>query len=135
MRARDFLARGRHVDREIEAIEAERRRLYEQLTRGVGNMSGMPRGGTRDWADAAARLADLDAELARMVGRLVMVKRELWNVIDLVEDPELRVLLELRYAEKLTWRQVARRMNYDERSVYRLYKKALKVVDEILLGD
>lgn len=135
MGARAFLARARAIEAEIEALTEERRRLHELLTSGVQRLTGMPRGGGGDWTAAAARIADIDGEIAEDIERLKMTRVEVHNVIDMVDDPDLHRLLVLRYRGGYTWRQVANRMPCDERTCYRLYKRALRAVEEILRED
>lgn len=132
MRAREYLSRVRLIDRQIENRVEERARLEDTLTRGTKNLTGMPRGGNTDWTEAAARVADLDALIARDISRLCQVKAEVWAMIDRVEPAEERTLLELRFRCGYSWRVVAREMNYTERQIYRLYKSALRAVDKLL---
>jgi hypothetical protein len=74
------------------------------------------------------KLIDLEHEIDEDIDRLVDLKKEIMDVINGVEDPNCRLLLELRYISGHTWEEVAEKMQYDLRWTYRMHGKALKMV-------
>ena len=54
------------------------------------------------------------------------------NLIAKVSDPSHRVLLELRYLGGNTWEEIALKMGYDVRWIYRLHGRALQAVELVL---
>ena len=128
MTAKEFLQQGWHIEQRIEKRKDERERLMAKLTSGVQQLSGMPRGGVRDWTDTAIRIAELDRMLMADIDCLVTLKADICKAIDAVEDIRYRRLLELRYRNYESWEQIAVDMGYDIRWVYRLHGEALNQV-------
>jgi len=123
---KEYLSQAWHLDQRIAAREAERDRIIE-LAAGARSpqLTGMPRGGQHDWTDAVDRAVDMTAEITRELLELVRLKAEINRAIAAVQDERYRMLLELRYRSYLPWEQIAERMGYDVRWVYRLHGEAL----------
>lgn len=74
-----------------------------------------------------------ETELMRAdVAEMIQVDAEIRETISLVEDPQLKTLLELRYMGCLTWEAVAERMDYERRQIFRKRTAALDEVAKIL---
>ena len=84
--------------------------------------------------DAVVKLIDLEYELNDDIDRLVDLKRDMANLIAKISDPSHRVLLEMRYLAGNTWEEIALKMDYDLRWVYRLHGRALQAV-ELIQGN
>lgn len=129
MTAKEFLMLAWKIDRRIDRKTEERERIQAKLEAGrASNLSGMPRGGRYDWTDTAARVTDIDAEIAAEIAELCRIKREVNAAIDAVEDSRYRHILELRYRNYRSWEEIAEALQYDLRYVYRLHGKALLFV-------
>lgn len=50
-------------------------------------------------------------------------------IISSVSDPIARQLLIYRYIDRKTWQTIAEKLNYSERTIYRLSREALKLFD------
>ena len=97
-------------------------------------MTGMPRGGAKDWTETADRLIELEQRVNAKTREMVRWKLAAIDSIDQVEEARLREVLELYYIDGYTWGQVAQRMGVDLRWVYRLHGRALlrvKVPEEV----
>lgn len=82
-----------------------------------------------------AKIVDLDREIEDDVNSLVDLKAEVWERLDnLRNEPQKRVLW-LHYAERLSWSKVANALNFSERYVYILHRRALSELDKILKVD
>ena len=132
MTANQYLTQLRTVDAEIESLIDEKAALESKLVRGTQSITGMPRGGSHDSQNAIIAVAEAAARIDEKIAELCRLKAEAHAVIDMVDRGDLRQVLQLRYVNCLSWSRVARRMHYDERQVYRLYKLALRAVEEIL---
>jgi DNA-directed RNA polymerase specialized sigma subunit len=75
-----------------------------------------------------AKIADMSTEIEREIDELVDLKHEIAEAIYLVDNPELRALLELRYACFKPWSAIAEKLGYSERRVYELHGAALKKI-------
>lgn len=142
MTAKEFLRRARNVDRRVDVEETIERveRMRTRLETGrMSNITGMPRGGARDWTETADRLIDLEQRITARTRERMRWMRAAMDAIAAVDDSRLRQLLELYYLDGFTWGQVAERMGTKEkpldlRWVFRLHGKALmrvKVPEEV----
>lgn len=129
MTPKEYLSQAWHLDQRISAREAERDRIIA-LAAGARSpqLTGMPRGGQHDWTNAVDRAVDMTSDITREIMELVQLKAEINRTIAAVPDERCRTLLELRYRSYLTWEQIAERMGYDVRWVYRLHGEALLLV-------
>ena len=83
----------------------------------------------RSMSEASLKLKQTTAEINADIDRLVDLKREMATLIERVNDPSQRLLLEMRYLCGNTWEDIAQKMGYDLRWVYRLHGKALQEFD------
>lgn len=126
MTAKEFLRRVRGVDRRIDQAQERVDRLRARLEAGrMANLSGMPRGGSRDWTETADRLIELEQRVNAQIREMVRWKLAAMDAIDAVEESRLREVLELYYIDGLTWDKVSETMQLDRRWVTRLHGKAL----------
>ena len=126
MTPKQYLAQARYIDERIEARIAERDRLLETVSAARSpQLTGMPAGGSKDWTDTVDKAADLSAIIDADIKRLILLKWEIWKVIDAVEDVRYRTVLELYYRAGYTWERIAEKMHYDLRYVYKLHGRAL----------
>ena len=136
MTAKEFLRRARAVDRRVDEAQERVERLRAKLEAGrMSAVTGMPRGGSGDWTQTADRLIELEQAVNERTRELVRWKIRAMDAIDLVEEANLREVLELYYIDGFTWEQVAQRMHYSEVQIWRLHGRALQKIrlpDEVL---
>ena len=130
MTAKEFLRQARNIDRRVDEAQERVERLRARLEAGRrSSLTGMPRGGQQDWTDTADRLIELERRVNARIRELVRWKLAAMDAIDLVEEANLREVLELYYIDGYNWEQVAQRMGVDLRWVYRLHGRALLKVN------
>jgi DNA-directed RNA polymerase specialized sigma24 family protein len=114
------------VDRRVDEAQERVERLRAKLESGrMSSVTGMPRGGSSDWTQTADKLIELEQAVNRRTRELVRWKLAAIDAIRSVEEPRLAEVLELYYIDGFTWEQVAERMGYEVRTVYRLHGAAL----------
>lgn len=129
MTAKEFLRRARSVDRRVDEMTERMERVRARLEAGrISSVTGMPRGGAKDWTETADRLIELEQRVNAQVREMVRWKLAAIDAIDAVEEARLREVLELYYIDGFTWEQVAQRMCYEVRQIYRLHGVALRKV-------
>lgn len=64
--------------------------------------------------------------------RLILIMQEIENAIMEVEDNTYKTLLIYRYLNFDTWENISVLMNYNERSIYKIRKRALNAVSEVI---
>ena len=127
MTAKEFLRRARTIDRRVDELTERVERIRSRLESGrMSSVTGMPRGGAKDWTETANLLLELERRLNSRTRELVRLKLAAIDAIDAVEEDRLREVLELYYIDGFTWEQVAQRMGYkDVRWVQELHGRAL----------
>ena len=122
-----YLSRVRHINERITRLLEEKRRWRDlALCRSPG-ISPAPGGGPT--VKPEDKMLEIEDEINREIDYLQEVRKEVKSAISGVEDDTLRTLLEYRYLDGLTWEQIAGKMHFSERWVYKLHKKALKKVN------
>ena len=135
MTAREFLNQAYKLDQRINSKLEQISVLNDLALKVTGVITGMPHSpnpGSSRVADAVDKIIDLQAEINRDVDSLVDIKREITHVIKAVDNTDCRLLLEMRYLCYRSWEQIAVDMNYSIDNVFRVHRKALRLVGEIL---
>lgn len=133
--AREFLGEAYRIDIRIRSKIELLDYLNDLSTKCTATFSDMPRSpnrGNSRFEDTVVKIIDLEHQIDDEIDRLVDVKRKIIEVISLVPNYEQQTLLELRYLNFKTWEQIAVDMNYGIDNIYKLHRKALNAVDDIL---
>ena len=115
-----WLLQYRRLDERIDRLEKAKVRWIERATKMSAPSDGMPRGSSVSdtVGQAAAKIADLQAEINREIDQLVDLRREIEDAIKYtVDDPVLQELLERRYIDGDKWEEIAVRMHYSWRNI------------------
>lgn len=73
-----------------------------------------------------AKIVDLENEINAEINQFVDLKKEIRDKINLLTNRNQQLVLRLRYIEFLTWEQVAERMTYSVKQVFRIHGEAIK---------
>ena len=82
--------------------------------------------------DISAKILDLLREFTTDIAELLKIKHEIKTVINKIEQPEYRTVLEWRYINLCKWEYIAEQMKYNNRWLYRIHTRALKEADKVL---
>lgn len=131
MTKKGFLKRYKPIMGRIEAKMEQIERMENALFPGARILSGtpgggQPGGGMEKTDNAIDKLRRMRSGILKEIRELEAVRDEIINAINAVPDETLRLLLEERYINFHSWRQIARNMNYSEDYIYRLHQDALK---------
>lgn len=74
-----------------------------------------------------AKMVDLENEINKEIDMLYSLKNDIMHSINLIDNKDYQVLLNLRYLNFLTWEEIAAKMGYSIRHIYRLHKQAIKI--------
>lgn len=130
-----YLQQIKLYDSHINTKMEERDRLLEMATRKTPTLKDVvvSGGGNHDkLADAAVKLADLEAEIDIDIDRYVNAKQEISSVLDEISDPDQLQVLHKRYVQYKTFEQIACDMNMTYRNVCYIHGKGLLAVREIM---
>lgn len=121
-----YQAINRSIDQKLEEISMWRNRASKM----GHSLSDMPRGGERqDQVQSAIdKICELETSINSEIDQLVLVRQDIENVINQVQDEVLKTLLKYRYLNGFTWEQIAVLMNYSYMQICRLHGKALNQI-------
>ena len=131
MTAKEYLSQGRHLDARINDKLHQVEQLRLMAEKATAMLGGIPNSGTPNVSglqDTICRIVDLEAEISRSVDQLIELRREIMHAIDAVPNAEYRTLLSMRYLSFRSWQDIAESMGYNEKYVYELHGKALKMI-------
>lgn len=133
MTAKEWLNRGRALNKTIEGLEKAKMRAYDiavgtaiELKEKVQESHG------NSVENKLITYADYCREIDKHKTELFRILKEITGVIMQVEDSTLRNLLICRYINFETWNNIAEILHYGERQLYRLHRKALKKAGEFI---
>ena len=128
---KNYLMRAYRVDQRIENKMEQIANLHDLATKATVTYSDMPktkRYGSRI-EDVVIKIIELENEINKDVLELVEIKAQIMDSIKAVQDPELQLLLELRYLNYVSWEQIALKLSFSIDNVFKLHKKALDAVE------
>lgn len=129
---KNYLMRAYRVDQRIESKMEQIEKLHDLATKATVTYSDMPRNpnhGKSRLEDAVISIMELESEINRDMLELVGIKREITTCVKAVGDPELQLLLEMRYLNYASWDRIAASMDFSVDNAYKLHKKALDKID------
>lgn len=128
MTPKEWLMRGRGIEREIKALEQSQRAAYERLTRATTSLDKVSVRATKDphLFDAYAALSDkIQARTAALIG----VRVEIIQATEKLDDANQRTLLIERYVNGKTWERICVDMRYSWMQVHRIHGAALQAIE------
>lgn len=124
---KEYLGNYRQHVHRISRIEAELEeiRIMKSKPSAINN-DGMPRGSDqRDLSDFAALLDDMERELLEERYQRTLSYKDIAGRIKNLKNRHEEDVLFYRYIKGLEWHEIAEKMGYTERWVYKMHGKAL----------
>ena len=131
MTAKQFLSRGRWIEREITSLIRTRDETRDRLMHITQNYDGDGAQSTKDPHKFDA-LVELEYKLDERIDELCAVKTEILDAIGKLEDSRERLALQLYYIDMKSWEQVCVELHYSWRQTMYIRKQAIKNVDAII---
>lgn len=134
MTAKKYLSQALWLDQLIEnkiRYQEKLRTMAEKTTVDVSRerVSG---GNSNSREDIIIKLADLSHEVNSDIDRFIDLQKEILDTIGQLEEPKLRLILEMRYVNADDWDDIVAELEYERSWVTRLHAKALTEVEKIL---
>lgn len=128
MNVKNYLRQARRLNDIINAKFEQIEKLREMATNITSQISAEPGGSNvpDKFAEVVAKIADMEDRLLSDVGKLLILKEEIGERIDKVEDSDLRLLLTMRYLNFKSWEEIAAELNYSHAWTLQLHGRALK---------
>lgn len=124
---REILSQYRAIQKEIAQLEKQIDRL-EMLARSprISHLTGMPRAGrVSDGMDIVAKIEDLRAQYYTKLSQFLELQSMAERVMDGLGHEE-RTIVRYKYIDGLTIADIARRVNYSEKTIKRRLSAAMK---------
>ena len=131
MNAKQWLGRGRWIEREIAALMKTRDETRDRLTHITQSYDGDGAQSTKDPHKFDA-LIEMEDKLDAAIDKLYQTKNEILSVIDQLEDGRERIALRAYYIDMRTWEEVAVELKYTWRQTMRIRKTALEHIEAML---
>ena len=135
MTAKEFLNRAYRLDTRINNRFEQIQRLRSLAGKNTAAYSGETVSHTRNVhssEDAIIRIIEAEQELNREIDELIVIKNDIRQVIELVADPNCRLLLESRYLCMNHWDDVCSKLEVSRSRVFELHQTALSMVETVL---
>jgi len=121
MTAREWLLRNRHLKQYINQLEeSKKNKLVKKRSRNISSRE-------------TEQYTELDEEIDRQIEELKKVRYEIITTVKKVRDNTLSALLIGHYINNKSIPELAESLNYSERQIVRLHKKALEEI-KIITG-
>ena len=134
MTAKEWLNRGRYLDREIDQLLEDQQNALN-LACGTAVSYGGEKVQTSKKNVTERRFiayADYSAKIDNRIDEPYAIKTEIKAAINKLDDPLLRALLIAYYINMKTFDQVANELHYSIRHINRLHNYALKEIKKII---
>lgn len=133
MTAKEWLNRGREIERRLASLEEAKKRAYARATGATAEVRDTPGGGGDKKANRADAYLALLERIEREQKRLAETRGEIVALCGKVPDGALSALLAYRYVCSMSWREIAEKLNYSEMHVKgHMHRRALHVVDNLI---
>ena len=129
-----WLKQSRDLNKEINELILAKQEAFEIATGGAIDYSKdrIQSGGSNGTEQRFIRYAEYEIIINKRIDKLVEIKKEIFDLIQNIDDSKCRTLLISYYINCKTLEQTADEMDYDVRWIHALHKKAIKKVQEIL---
>lgn len=133
MTAKEWLRQCRRIEDEVKQLKEAKQRAYvlavgSSVDTSKEKLSGTRKNSTENKFVAYTEYSELlDKKITELMSRRLKTRK----MLDELDNPIHRMLLQYYYIDCLTWEQVADRIHYSIRSVHRLHGKALTELDRV----
>lgn len=122
-----YLSRYRRLNQRIDRLLEEQSRWREKAMRITPVLSPVPGGGGNGSPIERPmdKVLEIEKEVDREIDEMQIVRKEIRETLNQLEDENLKLLMEYRYIDGLTWEQIAVKMHYGFQWVCKLHGRAL----------
>ena len=131
-RARTYLSQAYRLNQRIDSKLLQLSQLKDMAVHVTTTMNDMKVQSSPDMQKmetTVLKIIEQEKTLNDEIDQLVDLKSEIKKVIEDVESPEQRFLLEERYLCFRSWEKIAAEMDYGIDNVFKLHQKALATVE------
>ena len=125
-----YLSRYRRLNARIDRLLEEKSRWRERALKITPTLSQAPGGGGSGSPIERPmdKVLEIEKEVDREIDEMQIARREIRETLNQLEDENLKLLMEYRYIDGLTWEQIAEKMDYSRQWVTSLHGVALQKI-------
>lgn len=134
MTVKEYLEQVYCIDQRINSKLEQVASFHELAKKATMLLTGMPKGknqSTSPMENIICKMIDLENEINDDIDSLVDLKREIIDCIKMVDKPEYKTILELRYLSFKGWAEIATIMGYETRYLLKLHRLALSKFEAV----
>lgn len=122
-----YLSRYRRLNERIDRLLEEQSRWRERALKITPTLSQAPGGGGSGSPIERPmdKVLEIEKEVYREINEARIVRKEIRETLNQLEDENLKLLMEYRYIDGMTWEQIAVKMHYGFQWVCKLHGRAL----------
>lgn len=122
-----YLSRYITLNRRIDRLLEEKAKWWSLCLKTTPSLSQAPGGGESGSPVERPmdKVLEIEEKIDQEIDELLEVRRDIKTVLGQLEDDTLRLLMEYRYLDGLTFEEIAVKMHYSWRWVIKLHGKAL----------
>lgn len=122
-----YLSRYITLNRRIDRLLEEKSKWWSLCLKVTPSLSQAPGGGESGSPVERPmdKVLEIEEKIDQEIDELQEVRRDIKTVLGQLEDDTLRLLMEYRYLDGLTWEQIAEKMNYSRQWITSLHGRAL----------
>ena len=122
-----YLSRYRRLNQRIDRLLEEQSRWRERALKITPTLSQAPGGGGNGSPIERPmdKVLEIDVEINREIDEMQIARKEIRETLNQLEDESLKLLMEYRYIDGMTWEQIAVKMHYGFQWVCKLHGRAL----------
>ena len=135
MTAKDYLLQAYLLEERIDSklMQVERLRGLATKSTAIIRMDSGGGSGNGDFMEnTIIKIVDMEREITAEMERLMDLKQEIAGVIGQVEDPDLQVLLEMRYLCYRDWPEIMYSLHRSSSTIFYMHRKAMEKVEKII---
>lgn len=134
MTVKEWLNRGFKLNKEIEQLKEAKQKAMELACGAVADLGNekVQSSSQNSTEDKMVSYAEYSRLLYKRIDKLLEINKEIVGVISKVDDTTLRSLLTARYINFKTWERIAEDLDKELRWIYRLHKKALNNIENVI---
>ena len=125
-----YLSRYRRLNQRIDRLLEEQSRWRERALKITPTLSQAPGGGGSGSPIERPmdKVLEIDVEINREIDEMQIARKEIRETLNQLEDESLKLLMEYRYIDGMTWEQIAEKMDYSRQWVTSLHGMALQKI-------
>jgi hypothetical protein len=125
----EYLKRYSVCYKEIERLYEEKERLTSIRDKITQTLSDMPKGSNGDKSNVADSIIELDYQIEYEVAKWIRTGDRIKNIMESVQDDNLKLLLRYRYINNMKFEEIAVKMGYCWKQIHRLHNNALNAIE------